>query len=533
MKNNEIKQQFTKIAEDLYSTFDSVSKTGDFKSTKELCDYLVGLRGGKPLSNEFYSLLDNTSIGESFGVTSSALQINKKASDKVEMWKLAEVNGQMVFVANDTGLEVKGDDEEENELNKTASLHRQAKDFSDVFKGLGDFFGEQLDTINDKSKKRQAFNEEFNNISRVLMRLDDYEKMKVNPEDVKDVDLKGLNTDLDEAVKNAVKVFNMYKTENQSLDDFISENDITIEDDTDKKALALIKQQAGKTASSIRHNYKVAIKTGSISKTAKVIDLLKVQGYTDNDLFINPANPDMLVVDMESDLPPSKLTNQVADDLNKGYAGVPSCNIECCHDFCNCGHEPFDYPDLGADEFILIIPNGKNMIGNNVQTLVEYANANEIPSFKVHAANGDVMYNSEDVKEAPITREGEDAFQKQDGTIVSQKELEADPNALTEGEDVKVVNVETTGKFINDLLEKKSTNLTFADKTLLRYAMAKGWVEKVAYVSDESFAIKAGDATITVESDKANVIPPGAFTDGIQCDATPTNTDTDENIDVL
>lgn len=526
MKNNEIKQQFTKIAEDLYSTFDSVSKTGDFKSTKELCDYLVGLRGGKPLSNEFYSLLDNTSIGESFGVTSSALQINKKASDKVEMWKLADVNGQMVFVANDTGLEL--EEEDDKDINKIASLHKQAKDFSDTFKDLGDFLGDQLGSIKDKSEKRQAFYEELNGIRKVLMKLEDYAS-----EDEKNADLDELNSDLDEAVKSAVNVFNAYKNEGQSLDDFIKENGIEIDDEIDTKALELIKQKVGKTASIIRHTYKVAIKTGSLAKTALVSDLLKAQGYTEDDLFINP-NKDTVVVDMKSDLVPSKLTDQVANNLNNSYAGIPACNIECCHDYCNCGHEPFDYPGLGADEFILIIPNGKNMIGQDIKTLTDYASANEIPTFKIHASNGDVVYDSEEAKlqDTEITKEGEKAYQKDDGTIISQKELDLDPTALSEGENVKVVEVSdtTVNAFVNNLVNKKTAILSFADKNLLKYALRKGLVEKVAYLSDESFAIKAGDSVITVENDKANVIPPGAFSDGIQCDPVATESDTDELI---
>lgn len=525
MKNNEIKQQFTKIAEDLYSTFDSVSKIGDFKSTKELCDYLVGLRGGKPLSNEFYSLLDNTSIGESFGVTSSALQINKKASDKVEMWKLADVNGQMVFVANDTGLEL--EEEDDKDINKTASLHKRAKDFSDTFKDLGDFLDDQLGSIKDKSEKRQAFYEELNGIRKVLMKLEDYAS-----EDEKNADLDELNSDLDEAVKSAVNVFNTYKNEGQSLDDFIKENGIEIDDETDTKALELIKQKVGKTASIIRHTYKVAIKTGSLAKTALVSDLLKSQGYTEDDLFINP-NKDTVVVDMKSDLVPSKLTDQVANNLNNSYAGIPACNIECCHDYCNCGHEPFDYPGLGADEFILIVPNGKNMIGQDIKTLTDYASANEIPTFKIHASNGDVVYDSEEAKlqDTEITKEGEKAFEI-DGNIFTFQKVNDDPNILPTDQDVKVVEVSDTAvnAFVNNLVNKKTATLSFADKNLLKYALRKGLVEKVAYLSDESFAIKAGDSVMTVENDKVNPIPPDAFSDGIQCDPVATESDTDELI---
>ena len=122
MKNKfDVRYQFTKIARDLYNVYDSTSNTGVFLNTKDLCDDLVQKRGGVALTQDIYDMLEGADNGHTFGITESALEINKAASaDGIEPWKLAEVDGKEVFVSASTGLEVEDDDK----LTKKASLNK-------------------------------------------------------------------------------------------------------------------------------------------------------------------------------------------------------------------------------------------------------------------------------------------------------------------------------------------------------------------------------------------------------------------------
>ena len=64
------------------------------------------------------------------------------------------------------------------------------------------------------------------------------------------------------------------------------------------------------------------------------------------------------------------------------------------------------------------------------------------------------------------------------------------------------------------MFSKEATvDLALADKNLLRAALHYFNFEKVAYLSDDSFTIKAGDAVITVDNDKATMLPLALFND--------------------
>ena len=256
MKNKfDVRYQFTKIARDLYNVYDSTSNTGVFLNTKDLCDDLVQKRGGVALTQDIYDMLEGADNGHTFGITESALEINKAASaDGIEPWKLAEVDGKEVFVSASTGLEVEDDDK----LTKKASLNKPV------------------------------------------------------------------------------------------------------------------------------HTYKVAIHTGTLAKTARAHDILIGAGYTDENMYINPANPDTVVVTVQDEHGPSQVQKAMCDKMNGGYVDVTTDDIECCHDFCPCGCEPFDYPDMKPEEFVLIIPNNKPMFATSADSLRDYATANNFSTFKVH-----------------------------------------------------------------------------------------------------------------------------------------------------
>ena len=80
-KKFDVKYQFTKVAQDMYNLYDSFNKEGSFKNTKELCDFLVNTRGGVSLNTDTYEMLSGMEIGDSLGITSSALEITKTAKE--------------------------------------------------------------------------------------------------------------------------------------------------------------------------------------------------------------------------------------------------------------------------------------------------------------------------------------------------------------------------------------------------------------------------------------------------------------------
>lgn len=452
MKNKfDVRYQFTKIARDLYNVYDSTTNTGAFLNTKDLCDDLVQKRGGVALTQDIYDMLEGADNGHTFGITESALEINKAASaDGIEPWKLAEVDGKEVFVSASTGLEVEDDDK----LTKKASLNKPV------------------------------------------------------------------------------------------------------------------------------HTYKVAIHTGTLAKTARAHDILIGAGYTDENMYINPANPDTVVVTVQDEQGPSQVQKAMCDKMNGGYVDVTTDDIECCHDFCPCGCEPFDYPDMKADEFVLIIPNNKPMFATSAGSLRDYATANNFDNFKVCAADGSSVYDSamkevsDEIDEVmPQAKTAEyDGFTytvKQDGTmeiytpdnrlvaeipdcagkteqeleklmfevldessfskktadlntdptvyedentgeVFTQEQLNNDPNKENRSLKPHTVN----SQYINDMFKEASTiELSLAQKNLLRAAFHYCGFEKVAYLSEDSFSIKAGDAVITVDNDKASSLPFALFND--------------------
>ena len=469
MKNKlDVKYQFTKIARDLYNVYDSTNNEGAFLNTKDLCDTLVQKRGGAALTQDIYDMLDGAENGHTFGITESALTINKSASTNgIEPWKLAEVDGQEVFVSASTGCDV--EDEDEDKLKKKASLNKPV------------------------------------------------------------------------------------------------------------------------------HTYKVAIHTGTLAKTARAHDILKNAGYGDEDLYINPANPDTVVVTVKDDKSPSQVQKAMCDKMNGGYVTVDCDDIECCHDFCDCGCEPFDYPDMKEGEFVLIIPNNKPMFATSADSLRDYATANNFADFKVCAADGSAVYDSalkDAIKEIDevmpkqqvnaevnvnnlddeqsqqataiienggrafiLTKDGKnivcnandlykykkdgweyigesfdggsyvsDNIQKgadlntdptvyedeQTGEVFTQEQLNNDPNKENRSLKPHTVN----SQYINDMFKEASTiELSLAQKNLLRAAFHYCGFEKVAYLSDDSFSIKAGEAVVTVSNDKATSLPLALFND--------------------
>ena len=398
MKNKlDVKYQFTKIARDLYNVYDSTNNEGAFLNTKDLCDTLVQKRGGAALTQDIYDMLDGAENGHTFGITESALTINKSASTNgIEPWKLAEVDGQEVFVSASTGCDVEDDDE-------------------------------------DKLKKKASLNKPV-------------------------------------------------------------------------------------------HTYKVAIHTGTLAKTARAHDILKNAGYGDEDLYINPANPDTVVVTVKDDKSPSQVQKAMCDKMNGGYVTVDCDDIECCHDFCDCGCEPFDYPDMKEGEFVLIIPNNKPMFATSADSLRDYATANNFADFKVCAADGSAVYDSA-LKDA--IKEIDEVMPKQQvnaevggnkvvledentGEVFTEEQLAMDPNKNTR----TLKTREVTTSAIEDMFkEAKTIDLSLADKNFLRAAFHYGGFEKVAYLSEDSFTIKAGEAVVTVENDKASFLPLAIFND--------------------
>lgn len=395
MKNKfDVRYQFTKIARDLYNVYDATSNEGAFLNTKDLCDDLVQKRGGVALTQEIYDMLEGADNGHTFGITESALTINKAASaDGIEPWKLAEVDGKEVFVSASTGLEV----EDDEKLNKKASLNKPV------------------------------------------------------------------------------------------------------------------------------HTYKVAIHTGTLAKTARAHDILIDAGYTDENMYINPANPDTVVVTVQDENCPSQVQKAICDKMNCGNVNVEMDDVECCHDFCPCGCELFDYPDMKADEFVLIIPNNKPMFATNADSLRDYATANNFDTFKVCAADGSSVYDSamkdaiKEIDEAmPQAKKADLSTDKtvfedtNSGEVFTKEQLESDPNK----ESRTLKTHEVSAQYINDMFKEASTiELSLAQKNLLRAAFHYCGFEKVAYLSEDSFSIKAGDAVVTVDNDKASSLPFALFND--------------------
>lgn len=394
MKNKfDVRYQFTKIARDLYNVYDSTTNTGAFLNTKDLCDDLVQKRGGVALTQDIYDMLEGADNGHTFGITESALEINKAASaDGIEPWKLAEVDGKEVFVSASTGLEVEDDDK----LTKKASLNKPV------------------------------------------------------------------------------------------------------------------------------HTYKVAIHTGTLAKTARAHDILIGAGYTDENMYINPANPDTVVVTVQDEQGPSQVQKAMCDKMNGGYVDVTTDDIECCHDYCPCGCEPFDYPDMKADEFVLIIPNNKPMFATSADSLRDYATANNFNTFKVCAADGSSVYDSamkevsdeiDEVmpqKQADLNTDPTVYEDEQTGEVFTQEQLNNDPNKENRSLKPHTVN----SQYINDMFKEASTiELSLAQKNLLRAAFHYCGFEKVAYLSEDSFSIKAGEAVVTVDNDKATSLPFALFND--------------------
>jgi hypothetical protein len=96
------------------------------------------------------------------------------------------------------------------------------------------------------------------------------------------------------------------------------------------------------------------------------------------------------------------------------------------------------------------------------------------------------------------------------GEVFTKEQLDSDPN-----KDSRTLKThEVSSQYINDMFKEASTiELSLAQKNLLRAAFHYCGFEKVAYLSEDSFSIKAGDAVITVDNDKATSLPFALFND--------------------
>lgn len=389
MKNNfSIKYDITKVANDLYSVYNTTDKTSSFETTKGLCDFIVEKRGGVTLNKSFYDVLESMESSDSFSISDDALKINKQAKFQgIEPWKLANIDGQEVFISASTGCEV---DEEED-------------------------------------------------------------------------------------------------------------------DDSIKKSASLKEKE---------HTYKVAIHTGGIDKTVRACEILNKSGYKDSDLYVNIANPDSLVVSVKSTKLPSIVANNMKDLLGQGLVEVNNSDISCCHDFCDCGEDLFDFPDMRKDDFVLIIPGIKHMYGENSDSLKEYAIANNYTNFKICASDGSSVYDTamrEALEEADkampnIDKDAseDDVFvDKNTGEVFNQQQVKDNPNMQGRQLDVKKLSTEINNMFLNG----DTISLSTINKNILRAAMNYYNYKKLAYLSQDSFSIVAGEAVITVDNNKASRIP--------------------------
>lgn len=286
----------------------------------------------------------------------------------------------------------------------------------------------------------------------------------------------------------------------------------------------------------ITHHYKVSMNTGNVIRRHAAYEIISNEmGIGQEKFYMNPADQEgILIVDIDSDENPNQVINNLIKILNEKDFRMSAQNMECSHDFCDCGNETVGpvVPDAEEDDFILVIPDEKPIIAKKLDILKKRAEGNK--HYKIYAYDKVVYDFDEELRKAKEEADkslpektffdknedieteaaGNDTvYQSDDGQIKTVKELGMETSTVNpeqEPEEIKTQDgVSYKKKTLSELLpsifkESSSVEATPEVRDIMRLSYYSGKFEKVAFMGPEKFIFSDKDKMYLLDDEEAS-----------------------------
>ncbi len=148
----------------------------------------------------------------------------------------------------------------------------------------------------------------------------------------------------------------------------------------------------------LKHHYVISIKAKNENqKITTYASLKKSACIPETNIEINPIN-DYVNFDYYSEKDPYAVIQAIVDLLVATGVAVEPSQVECCHDFCDCGMAQVGpIVPCEEDEYILDCYGEKPIVGQSVDSLQSYASAHNKKHFKIYAFDK-VVFDSDAIK---------------------------------------------------------------------------------------------------------------------------------------
>ena len=148
----------------------------------------------------------------------------------------------------------------------------------------------------------------------------------------------------------------------------------------------------------LKHHYVISIKAKNENqKITTYASLKKSACIPETEIELSPIN-DYVNFDYYSEKNPYDVIQAIVDLLVATGVAVEPSQVECCHDFCDCGMAQVGpVVPCEEDEYILDCYGEEPIVGQSVDSLQSYASAHNKKHFKIYAFDK-VVFDSDALK---------------------------------------------------------------------------------------------------------------------------------------
>lgn len=163
----------------------------------------------------------------------------------------------------------------------------------------------------------------------------------------------------------------------------------------DEEDDAILKKSA---SCHLKHHYVISIKAKNENqKITTYASLKKSACIPETEIELSPIN-DYVNFDYYSEKNPYDVIQAIVDLLVATGVAVEPSQVECCHDFCDCGMDQVGpVVPCEENEYILDCYGEEPIIGQSVDSLQSYASAHNKKHFKIYAFDK-VVFDSDAIK---------------------------------------------------------------------------------------------------------------------------------------
>lgn len=139
-------------------------------------------------------------------------------------------------------------------------------------------------------------------------------------------------------------------------------------------------------SSNVKHHYVISIKAKSEDQKIKTYASLKTFAcIPETSIELTPIS-DCVCFDYDSEKSQSAVIDAIIAILEQAGLVIDPCQVECCHDFCDCGLDHVGpIVPCEEDSFILDCYGDTPIVGQSLESLKSYAETHNKKHFKIYA----------------------------------------------------------------------------------------------------------------------------------------------------